>query len=96
MEIIECCNARTLNNRFRKVKISIEGKRIFFSTILSWRVFNEKCEIYLFQMLGKICLTLNIYELCNVEGYCQSGVEVVTESRFQNLRNLGLKFGIFD
>lgn len=47
-------------------------------------------------MLGKICLTLNIDEICNVEEYRQSGDQALTEPRFKNLKNLGLKFGKID
>lgn len=43
-------------------------------------------------MLGKICLTLPIDEVCRAESYREPGAKKKTNPEFQNHTNLGLKY----
>jgi hypothetical protein len=43
-------------------------------------------------MLGKICLTLSVDEICRAESYREFKAKKDTKPVFQNLHNLGLKY----
>jgi hypothetical protein len=43
-------------------------------------------------MLGKICLTLSVDEICRAESYRELKAKKDTKPVFQNLHNLGLKY----